>query len=158
MLLSNVGKRTPSAKLRFLREVNVINWFSFHTSGSPEIMLPATVVRALPNYRLSCSATGTPPIYTALIRKKKNKNKILVNTTNTATIRLTKKGSYICEATNEYGTDERSFTVTLTGASFTTNNSTILLHITPVYNGFYLHAYFIALVRERLRFLTMKSC
>jgi len=83
-------------------------------------MLPASVVRALPNYRLSCSATGTPPIYTALIRKKKNTNKILVNTTNTATIRLKTKGSYICQATNEYGTDERPFTVTLTGATFST--------------------------------------
>ncbi|XP_078375759.1 uncharacterized protein LOC144659197 [Oculina patagonica] len=44
----------------------------------PKVMLPATIVRALPDYVLSCSATGTPPIYTAMIRKKKRKNRILV--------------------------------------------------------------------------------
>ncbi|XP_078375750.1 uncharacterized protein LOC144659187 [Oculina patagonica] len=80
----------------------------------PKVMLPATIVRALPDYVLSFSATGTPPIYTAIIRKKKRKNKILVTTTSTPNIRLTKDANYICVATNKYGIDQKKFSVILT--------------------------------------------
>ena len=56
---------------------------------------------------LSCSANGTPPIYTALIRT----STVLVNTTNNATIRLSKNGNYTCQANNQYGTDIKELQV-----------------------------------------------
>ncbi len=94
-------------------------------------MLPATIVRALPDYVLSCSATGTPPIYTAMIRKKKRKNRILVNTTSTPSIRLKKDGNYICVATNEYGIDQKEFSVILkTGTSIFISNTKVSAYFT----------------------------
>ena len=63
---------------------------------------------------LSCSARGTPPIYTALIRN----STALVNTTNTATSRLYKDGQYTCLATNQYGTDVKELQVNFTSEVF----------------------------------------
>ena len=56
-----------------------------------------------PGNEVSCSARGTPPIYTALTWD----NKVLVNKTNSVTIRLYKEGNYTCKATSKYGTDTR---------------------------------------------------
>ena len=79
----------------------------------PKVILldPAPVVRALPGFQLSCSASGYPPIYTALIKN----STVLVNTTGTATIRLYKEGNYSCVATNSYGLNAREFSVIFTG-------------------------------------------
>ena len=55
-----------------------------------------------PGDEVSCSARGTPPIYTALIWE----STVLVNTTNTATMHLYKEGNYTCEASSKYGTDK----------------------------------------------------
>ena len=66
------------------------------------------VVRVILGSRLSCSATaGIPPIYIAIIRNSTT----LVNTTNTARIRVKEEGNYTCRATSKYGTDEREFEV-----------------------------------------------
>lgn len=53
-----------------------------------------------PGNEVSCSARGTPPIYTALIWDYT----VLKNTTKTVTIRLYKEGNYTCKATSKYGT------------------------------------------------------
>jgi len=63
------------------------------------VTFPAALL-AIQGGMLSCSARGTPPVYT-LIRN----STVLVNTTNTATIRLYKDGNYTCQATNQYGAD-----------------------------------------------------
>lgn len=80
----------------------------------PRITLPPSVVRAIPGYRLSCSATGTSPIYTALMKNSST----LTNTTYTATITLYEEGNYTCAATNKYGTDVRDFHVIFKGKNF----------------------------------------
>ena len=67
---------------------------------------PAAML-AIQGGMLSCSARGTPPIYTALIRN----STALVNTTDTATIRLHKDGNYTCQAINKYGTDIKELQV-----------------------------------------------
>jgi len=54
-------------------------------------------------------------MYTALLRIKKNKNIVLVNTTDTANIQLTKQGNYSCVASNKYGTDVKEFSVIFEG-------------------------------------------
>ena len=60
---------------------------------------------------LSCSATGIPPIYIAIIRNSTT----MENTTHTARIRLSEEGNYTCRATSKYGTDEREFVVVMAG-------------------------------------------
>ena len=72
---------------------------------------PAPVVRALPGFRLSFSASGFPPIYIALRRN----SEVLVNTTGTASIPLYQEGNYSCVATSNYGTDRKEFSVIFTG-------------------------------------------
>ena len=75
---------------------------------SPKVVIPGQVVEVFgPAFRLSCSAIGTPPINISIIRN----STILVNTTNTASIRVTEEGSYTCRATSKYGTDEKVFQV-----------------------------------------------
>lgn len=89
--------------------------FHFVIVAPPKIVSPASVVRALPYYRMWCRVTGTPPIYTALIRQKTNKIIVLVNTTDTGAIQLGKEGNYTCMATSKYGTDVKEFSVIFTG-------------------------------------------
>lgn len=60
----------------------------FLISVSPEVRLPASVLRVLTGYKLSCLATGTPPIYKALIKN----STVLVNTTETAKTVLNEEG------------------------------------------------------------------
>ena len=73
-------------------------------------------MRTLPGYKLSlCSATGTPPIYTALIRN----STVLLNTTNKVTaIQLYDGGDYSCVATGKYGADVKEFPVVMNGKTF----------------------------------------
>jgi len=85
------------------------------------VTFPAAVL-AIQGGMLSCSARGTPSIYTALIWN----STVLVNTTNTATIpRLDKDGNYTCQATNQYGTDVKELQVNFTsnGVFFKPNPS-----------------------------------
>ncbi|KAL9967821.1 hypothetical protein ACROYT_G026118 [Oculina patagonica] len=73
-------------------------------------MLPAPVLRVLTGYEMSCSATGTPSIYTAIIRNSTT----MVNVTGTATIVIKEEGNYTCVATNKYGTDVGEVSVIFT--------------------------------------------
>ena len=72
----------------------------------PKIVSDAAV-REEPGNQVTCSATGTPPIYIALIRNFI----VLMNTTNTASRKLYKKGNYTCVATSKYGTDVKHFVI-----------------------------------------------
>ena len=72
---------------------------------------------------LSCSARGTLPIYTALIRN----STVLVNTTNTATIRLYKDGNYTCQAINQYGTHVKELQVNFKSKKFSSGLISLFL-------------------------------
>ena len=75
---------------------------------SPKVVIPGQVVRVYgPAFRLSCLATGTPPIKIELMRN----STILVNATNIASISAAEEGNYTCRATSKYGTDEKMFEV-----------------------------------------------
>ena len=65
------------------------------------------VVRVEPGSQVSCSATGTPPIYIALMRNFT----VLMNKTNTASSKLYQEGIYTCVATSKYGTDVKHFEI-----------------------------------------------
>ena len=72
----------------------------------PKIVSDAAV-RLEPGSQVSCSAIGTPPIYITLIRNFT----VLMNTTDTASSKLYKEGSYTCVATSKYGTDVKHFVI-----------------------------------------------
>ena len=75
---------------------------------TPKITLDPTITLR-PGEQLSCSASGTTPIHTALVLKRNFT--VLVNTTNTVSIKLCEEGNYSCVASNQYGTDVREFVV-----------------------------------------------
>ena len=72
----------------------------------PKIVSDAAV-REEPGSQVSCSATGTPPIYIVLIRNFT----VLMNKTNTESSKLYQEGNYTCVATSKYGTDEKHFVI-----------------------------------------------
>ena len=72
---------------------------------SPKIVLAA--VEVVPGSRVPCSATGTPPIYIALV----GNFTVLLNTTNIASRKFYQEGNYTCVATNKYGTDVKHFVI-----------------------------------------------
>jgi len=79
-------------------------------------MLPdsAPIVRALPGYELTWSATGSPPIYTALIKN----STLVANTTGSMKMTIYEEANYTCVATSEFGMDVRQFSVIFSGNIF----------------------------------------
>ena len=106
----NASKKVSLEQLYFLLTELILSL------ASPRLILldQAPVVRVLPGFVFSCSATGVPPIYTAVVRN----TSVLKNTTYTAIIRLYQKGNYSCVATNRFGTDRKAFSVIFTGKNF----------------------------------------
>lgn len=72
--------------------------------------MPA-VERAFVSEEMTCSATGSLPIHTAILKD----STVLVNTTNLATVRFREEGNYSCVATSKYGTDVQEIVVILPG-------------------------------------------
>ena len=64
-------------------------------------------VRVEQGSKVPCSATGTPPIYIALVRNFT----VLMNKTDTASSKLYQESNYTCVATSKYGTDEKHFVI-----------------------------------------------
>ena len=64
-------------------------------------------LRKEPGSQVPCSATGTPPIYIALIRNFR----VLMNKTDTASSKIYQEGNYTCVATSKYGTDVKHFVI-----------------------------------------------
>ncbi|KAL9952995.1 hypothetical protein ACROYT_G040337 [Oculina patagonica] len=85
----------------------------------PNIILPAAIVRTFPGYNVAFPVTGTPPIYTAIIRN----STLLVNTTNTAIVSFWEEGNYTCEATSQYGTEVKEFSVIFKDCGLFLNNT-----------------------------------
>ena len=82
------------------------NYFFFFSPAPPNITMPipGTAVRTVEG-RLTtvCEATGTSPVYVALMWN----SIVLVNETDNAVTQLYLEGNYHCIATNNYGTDTR---------------------------------------------------
>jgi len=73
----------------------------------PPKIVSDVAVRVEPGSQVSCSATGTPPIYIALIRNFT----VMMNTTNIARSKLYEEGNYTCVAASKYGTDVKHFLI-----------------------------------------------
>ena len=101
---SKSGK--SSCNINLVLPLTVLHFNFFLNLVPPKISLPA-VVEALPDYRVKIPVTGTPPIYTAIIRD----STVLVNTTYTAAFQFYNGSNYTSVAFNKYGYDTRDFTV-----------------------------------------------
>ena len=79
----------------------------------PKVILldPSPVVQLIRGFKLPWSVTGTPPIYTALIRN----STVLVNTTNEEPFEVDEEGNYTYLAINKYGMDKKEFSVSFNG-------------------------------------------
>ena len=93
-----------------LRLTTSFIFFCNFSLAPPKITLPA-VVEALPGYRVKIPVTGTPPIYTAVIRN----STVLVNTTYAAAFQFYKESNCTSVAFNKYGYDTREFSVIFKG-------------------------------------------
>ena len=68
-------------------------------------------MRLLRGFKLTWLVTGTPPIYTALIRN----STVLFNTTRQELLKIDGEGNYTCVAINKYGMDVKEISVFFTG-------------------------------------------
>ncbi|PFX34148.1 Tolloid-like protein 2 [Stylophora pistillata] len=84
----------------------------------PNISMP-DVVQTIPDNEVTCLVTGSPPLYTAILKD----STVLVNTTNTAAGLIQEEGNYSCVVTNKYGTVFKMFSVIFSGCGSLTNNS-----------------------------------
>ena len=73
----------------------------------PPKIVSEAAVRVEPGSEVHCSATGTLPIYMALICNFT----VVMNTTNIASSKLYQEGNYTCVATSKYGTDVKHFVI-----------------------------------------------
>ena len=73
----------------------------------PPKIVSNAAVRVEPGSQVPCSATGTPPIYIALIRNFT----VVMNTTDITSSKLYQEGNYTCVATNKCGTDTKHFVI-----------------------------------------------
>ncbi len=117
----------------------------------PNVILPSVpVLRVLPGYKLYLTATGSPPIYTALIRN----STVLVNSTRSTVVALLVEGNYTCVATNKYGTFVRKYSVIFIG------KNTFFIIKTRVIKIISLHCkrYIFHMWRYRFRHVCWQGC
>ncbi|PFX29108.1 Platelet-derived growth factor receptor alpha [Stylophora pistillata] len=69
----------------------------------PMITSPDPKVPITPGSQVSCLASGTPLIYTSIVHGQTSA--VLINTTDSASIRLYEEGNYSCMANSKYGID-----------------------------------------------------
>ena len=81
--------------------------------GKPaRIVIPSQVIRTVPKHYVWCSSDGAPPIKMSLM----NSSAILAESVGTTLkSRIFIDGNYTCYATNGYGTDSKTFHVSLIG-------------------------------------------
>lgn len=85
--------------------------FFFFNIVPAKVKVPFSTVRVLKGYKISCSATGTPPIQT----KAMWNSSVMASASDVLTIRLNKEGKYVCEAKNQFGKDKKEFSVKFAG-------------------------------------------
>ena len=74
-------------------------------------MIPSQVIRTVPNHYVWCSSDGTPPVNMSLM----NSSATLDKGVGTVKSRILINGNYTCNATNEFGTDSKTFHVSVNG-------------------------------------------
>ena len=109
--VSNCSLKQIDFLLIFL---SFIFWL-FLALPSITLPIPGTVVRTTAGHWMRiCEATGTPPVYTAIVWN----STVLFNRSNSVYARFYEDGNYYCVATNNYGTDTRVIPVVIIGKNF----------------------------------------
>ncbi|XP_015760543.1 PREDICTED: uncharacterized protein LOC107339748 isoform X1 [Acropora digitifera] len=90
---------------------NLYTGYADGSKGKPaRIVIPSQVIRTVPEHYVWCSSDGTPPINMSLI----DSSAILAESVGTTVMsRILIDGNYTCHATNEFGTDSKTFHVSL---------------------------------------------
>ena len=84
----------------------------FFSTGKPaRIVIPSQVILTVQKHYVWCSSDGTPPINMSMM----NSSATLAESVGTVKSRIHIDGNYTCHATNEYGTDSKTFHVSLIG-------------------------------------------
>ncbi|XP_044169772.1 uncharacterized protein LOC114949733 [Acropora millepora] len=90
------------------------------TKGKPRIVIPSQVIRTVPDHYVWCSSDGTRPINMSLM----NSSATLAESVGTTVkSRILIDGNYTCHATNEFGTDSKTFHVSLIDSGICTSCS-----------------------------------
>ena len=96
----------------FFIDFFVIYFLAFLALPSITLPIPGTIVRtAAGHWMRICEATGTPPVYTAIVWN----STVLFNRSNSVYTRFYEDGNYHCVATNNYGRDTRVIPVVIIG-------------------------------------------
>ena len=83
----------------------------FFSTGKPRIVIPSQVIRTVPDHYVWCSSDGAPPINMSFL----NSSVTLAESVGTVMSRIHIDGNYTCHATNEFGTDSKTFHVSVIG-------------------------------------------
>ena len=91
--------------------VVVVSYLLILFKGKPRIVIPSQVTKTVPNFYVWCSSDGTPPIYMSLM----NSSTILDEAVGRVKSRILIDGNYTCNASSEFGTDSKTFHVSVNG-------------------------------------------
>ena len=80
-------------------------------AAKPRVIIPLRMVRTVSEHYVWCSSEGTPPISVSLM----NSTTTLASRKGIVWSKLNQDGNYSCVATNEAGTESKTFYVTLIG-------------------------------------------
>ena len=80
-------------------------------AAKPRVIIPLRMVRTVSEHYVWCSSEGTPPINISLM----NSTTTLASRKGIVWSKLNQDGNYSCVATNEAGTESKTFYVSLIG-------------------------------------------
>ena len=83
----------------------------FFSTGKPRIVIPSQGIQTVPDHYVWCSSDGTPPINISFL----NSSVTLAESVGTVMSRIHIDGNYTCHASNEFGTDSKTFHISLIG-------------------------------------------
>ena len=84
---------------------------SFFLSAKPKVIIPLRVVRTVSKHYVWCLSEGTQPIR----MKMMNSSTTLASGQGMVLSKINQDGNYSCIATNEFGTESKTFYVSLIG-------------------------------------------
>ncbi|XP_044167407.1 uncharacterized protein LOC114974986 [Acropora millepora] len=106
-----------------------LSGYADSTKGNPRVVIPLQVIRTVPDHYVWCSSDGTPPINMSFL----NSSATLAKSVGTVMSRIHIDGNYTCQATNEFGSDSKTFHVSIIDSGICSvcscGNQTILSHL-----------------------------
>ena len=85
---------------------------SFFLSGKAKVIIPLRVVRTVSEHFMWCLSEGTPPINISMMNSSTT---LAFGTEGIVWSKINQGGNHSCIATNELGTESKTFYVSLIG-------------------------------------------